>query len=168
MIIAKSVNIIVSIVIVNGVIVYLDVDGNKPLIISKASGRVRVYGELSKSFRTQSGVRQGCPITLHSTLTSQFTNVCPLKEAGGRRSVWLLIIIVIIIIIIIDSTTSLFNTDASLPYNHDSLGSIITFTQAIWIETGNNNATDIGWQPYLAASPTRHSEDHAVPILEGE
>ncbi|KER21518.1 hypothetical protein T265_15073, partial [Opisthorchis viverrini] len=27
------------------------------------SGRVRVYGELSKSFRTQSGVRQGCPLS---------------------------------------------------------------------------------------------------------
>ncbi|KAG5452778.1 hypothetical protein CSKR_112808 [Clonorchis sinensis] len=31
-----------------------------------------------------------------------------------------------------------------------------TLTQAIWIETDNNNATDIGWQPYLATSPTRH------------
>ncbi|KER23072.1 hypothetical protein T265_08971 [Opisthorchis viverrini] len=43
-----------------------------------------------------------------------------------------------------------------------------TFTQAIWIETDNKNATDIGWQPYFVVSPTRHSEDHAVPILEGE
>ncbi|KER27576.1 hypothetical protein T265_05394 [Opisthorchis viverrini] len=70
--------------------------------------------------------------------------------------------------------TSVFNTDASLPYNHDLFESLIvkkrikTFTQAIWIETDNKNATDIGWQPYLVVSPTRHSEDHAVPILEGE
>ena len=32
-------------------------------LYSKTSGRVRVYGELSKSFRTQSGVRQGCPLS---------------------------------------------------------------------------------------------------------
>ncbi|KER27332.1 LOW QUALITY PROTEIN: hypothetical protein T265_13817 [Opisthorchis viverrini] len=30
---------------------------------SQTSGRVKVYGELSKSFRTQSGVRQGCPLS---------------------------------------------------------------------------------------------------------
>ncbi|KER27476.1 hypothetical protein T265_13796, partial [Opisthorchis viverrini] len=30
--------------------------------LDSTSGRVRVYGELSKSFRTQSGVRQGCPL----------------------------------------------------------------------------------------------------------
>ncbi|KER30634.1 hypothetical protein T265_02984 [Opisthorchis viverrini] len=29
----------------------------------QTSGRVRVYGELSKSFRTQYGVRQGCPLS---------------------------------------------------------------------------------------------------------
>ncbi|KER31462.1 hypothetical protein T265_12988, partial [Opisthorchis viverrini] len=40
-----------------------------------------------------------------------------------------------------------------------------TFIHAIWTET-DKNATDIGWQPYLVVSPTRHSEDHAVPILE--
>ncbi|KER20643.1 hypothetical protein T265_15265, partial [Opisthorchis viverrini] len=32
-------------------------------LYSQTSGRVRVYGELSKSFRTQSGVRQGCPLS---------------------------------------------------------------------------------------------------------
>ncbi|KER20289.1 hypothetical protein T265_15354, partial [Opisthorchis viverrini] len=32
-------------------------------LYSRASGRVRVYGELSKSFRTQSGIRQGCPLS---------------------------------------------------------------------------------------------------------
>ncbi|KAG5449519.1 hypothetical protein CSKR_111840 [Clonorchis sinensis] len=32
-----------------------------------------------------------------------------------------------------------------------------TPTQAVWIETDK-----IGWQPYLAASPIRRSEDHAV------
>ena len=101
----------------------------------------------------------------------------------------------VIIIIIIDSMTSVFNTDASLPYNHDLFESLIvkkriemdgertycclttiiprclhlqTLIQAIWIETDNKIATDIGWQPYLAASPTRRSGDHAVPILEGE
>ncbi|KER32510.1 hypothetical protein T265_01388 [Opisthorchis viverrini] len=79
-----------------------------------------------------------------------------------------------VIIIIIDSMTSVFNTDASLPYNHDLFESLIAkkrmkiFTQAIWTETENKNAIDIGWQPYLVVSPTRHSEDHAVPILEGE
>ncbi|KER25757.1 hypothetical protein T265_14153, partial [Opisthorchis viverrini] len=41
-------------------------------------------------------------------------------------------------------------------------------TQAIWIETDNKNATDIGWQPYIVVSPTRHGEDHAVPILEAK
>ncbi|KER27580.1 hypothetical protein T265_05397 [Opisthorchis viverrini] len=72
------------------------------------------------------------------------------------------------------SPSTVFNTDASPPYNHDLFESLIvkkrikTFTQAIWIETDNKNATDIGWQPYLVVSPTRHSEDHAVPILEGE
>ncbi|KER31251.1 hypothetical protein T265_02444 [Opisthorchis viverrini] len=55
------------------------------------------------------------------------------------------------VIIIIDSMTSAFNTDASLPYN----------------QTENKNATDICRQPYLVVSPTRHSEDHAIPILEG-
>ncbi|KER27977.1 hypothetical protein T265_05099 [Opisthorchis viverrini] len=33
----------------------------------------------------------------------------------------------------------------------------------IRIETDNMIATDIGRQPYLVVSPTRHSEDHAVP-----
>ncbi|KER22865.1 hypothetical protein T265_09138 [Opisthorchis viverrini] len=32
-----------------------------------------------------------------------------------------------------------------------------TFTQAIWIETDNKNATDIGWQPYPVVSSTRRS-----------
>ncbi|KAG5445444.1 hypothetical protein CSKR_103747 [Clonorchis sinensis] len=91
--------------------------------------------------------------------------------------------------------TSVFNTNASLPYNHGLFESLIvkkrinmdgegtycslttiiprclqlqTLIQAIWIETDNKIATDIGWQPYLAASPTRRSGDHAVPILEGE
>ncbi|KER28454.1 hypothetical protein T265_04683 [Opisthorchis viverrini] len=93
------------------------------------------------------------------------------------------------------NVTSVFNADASLPYTHDLFESLIvkkrvkvdgegtycllntiiprclylqTFTQPIWIKTDNKNATDIGWQPYLVVSPTRHSEDHAVPILEGE
>ncbi|KER24600.1 hypothetical protein T265_07791 [Opisthorchis viverrini] len=70
------------------------------------------------------------------------------------------------------STTPVFNTNASLLYNHDLFESLIlkkrTFTQAIWIESDNKNATDIGWQPYLVVSPTRHSENQAVPILEGE
>ncbi|KAG5454274.1 hypothetical protein CSKR_106538, partial [Clonorchis sinensis] len=75
-----------------------------------------------------------------------------------------------IIIIIIDSMTSVFNTDASLPYNHDLFESLIvkkrikmdgegtycclttiiprclhlqTLIQAIWIETDNKIATDI-------------------------
>ncbi|GAA57568.1 ATP-binding cassette transporter [Clonorchis sinensis] len=83
------------------------------------------------------------------------------------------------IIIIIDSVTSVFNTDASLPYNHGLFESLIvkkrikmdgegtycclttiipmcvnlqTLIQAIWIETDNKIATDIGWQPYLATS----------------
>ncbi|KAG5454140.1 hypothetical protein CSKR_105366 [Clonorchis sinensis] len=34
---------------------------------------------------------------------------------------------------------------------------------AIWIETDNKDATDINQQPYLAASPTRRSGDHAIP-----
>ncbi|KER22318.1 hypothetical protein T265_09563 [Opisthorchis viverrini] len=78
------------------------------------------------------------------------------------------------VIIIIDSMTSVFNTNASVPYNHDLFESLTvqkrvkTFIQTIWIETDNKNATDIGWQPYVVVSPTRHSEDHAVPILEGE
>ncbi|KAG5441943.1 hypothetical protein CSKR_107977, partial [Clonorchis sinensis] len=85
-------------------------------------------------------------------------------------------------LIIIDSMKSVFNTDALLPYNHDLVESLIvkqrikvdggetwcqlttiipkclhlqTFTQAIRIETDNKNITDIGWQPYLAVSPTR-------------
>ncbi|KAG5442591.1 hypothetical protein CSKR_113680 [Clonorchis sinensis] len=69
------------------------------------------------------------------------------------------------IIIIIDSMTSVFNTDASLPYNHDLFESLIILIQAIWIETDNKIATDIGWQPYLA---TCRSENHAFPILENE
>ena len=32
-------------------------------LYSHTSGRVRVYGELSKSFPTKSGVRQGCPLS---------------------------------------------------------------------------------------------------------
>ncbi|KER28464.1 hypothetical protein T265_04693 [Opisthorchis viverrini] len=72
------------------------------------------------------------------------------------------------IITIIDSMTSVFNTDASLPYNHDSFESLIvkkrTFTQAIWIGTDNKMTTDIGWQPYLVVSSIRHT----VPILKGE
>ncbi|KER28436.1 hypothetical protein T265_13584, partial [Opisthorchis viverrini] len=59
----------------------------------------------------------------------------------------------IIVIIIIDSMTSVFNTEAPLPYNHDLFESLVvkenTFNQAIWIKTDNKNATDIGWQPYL-------------------
>ncbi|KER22468.1 LOW QUALITY PROTEIN: hypothetical protein T265_14848 [Opisthorchis viverrini] len=53
------------------------------------------------------------------------------------------------IVIINDSMTSVFNTDASLPYSHDLFQSFIVkkrikaFTQAIWIETDNRNATDI-------------------------
>ncbi|KAG5444744.1 hypothetical protein CSKR_113850 [Clonorchis sinensis] len=39
---------------------------------------------------------------------------------------------------------------------------------AIWIETDNTNAVDIDYQPYLSASPTRRSGDHALPILEDE
>ncbi|KAG5452447.1 hypothetical protein CSKR_112877, partial [Clonorchis sinensis] len=72
------------------------------------------------------------------------------------------------IIVVIDSMTSVFNNDASLPNNHDLFESLIrclhlqTLIQAIWIETDNKIATDIGWQPYLAAPPTRRSEDHAV------
>ena len=77
----------------------------------------------------------------------------------------------VIIIIIIDSMTSVFNTDASLPYNHDLFESLIvkkriemdgertycclttiiprclhlqTLIQAIWIETDNKIAIDIG------------------------
>ncbi|KER27964.1 LOW QUALITY PROTEIN: hypothetical protein T265_13682 [Opisthorchis viverrini] len=55
----------------------------------------------------------------------------------------------LIIIIINDSMTSVLNTNASLPYSHDLFESLIvkkrikTFTQAIWIETDNKNATDI-------------------------
>ncbi|KAG5446923.1 hypothetical protein CSKR_113874 [Clonorchis sinensis] len=72
------------------------------------------------------------------------------------------------ILIIIDSMTSVFNTDASLPYNHDLFESLIVNKRikAIWIETDNNIVTDIGWQPYLAASPTRCPEDHTMSILE--
>ncbi|KER32932.1 hypothetical protein T265_01026 [Opisthorchis viverrini] len=32
-------------------------------LYSQTSGRVRVYGELSRGFRTQSFVRQGCPLS---------------------------------------------------------------------------------------------------------
>ncbi|KER23623.1 hypothetical protein T265_08524 [Opisthorchis viverrini] len=70
--------------------------------------------------------------------------------------------------------TSVVNTNASLPYNHHLFERVMvkkrieTFIQAIWIETDNKNATDIGWQPYLVMSPSRHSEDHAVLILEGD
>ncbi|GAA47721.1 large subunit GTPase 1 [Clonorchis sinensis] len=39
--------------------------------------------------------------------------------------------------------------------------------QAIWIETDNENATDVDQQPYFAASPTRRNGDHELPILEG-
>ncbi|KER28088.1 hypothetical protein T265_04999 [Opisthorchis viverrini] len=39
----------------------------------------------------------------------------------------IIIIIIIIITIIIDSMTSVFNTDASLPYNHDLFESLIPF-----------------------------------------
>ncbi|KAG5454751.1 hypothetical protein CSKR_104357 [Clonorchis sinensis] len=80
--------------------------------------------------------------------------------------------------------TSVFNTDASLPYNHDLFESLIVkkknkdgqggdlllrsynHSETIWIETNNKIATDIGWQPYLATSSTRPSGDHAVHILE--
>ncbi|KAG5451885.1 hypothetical protein CSKR_111260 [Clonorchis sinensis] len=66
---------------------------------------------------------------------------------------------------------SVFNTDALLPYNHDLFENLIvkkrikTLIRAIWIETDNKNATDIGWQPYLAVSPTRRSGAHVVLIL---
>ncbi|KAG5451742.1 hypothetical protein CSKR_109171 [Clonorchis sinensis] len=73
-----------------------------------------------------------------------------------------------LIIIIIDSMTSVFNTDASLPYNHDLFESLIVKKRinAIWIETDNKNATDNGWQPYLTTSPTRRSGDHAAIWIE--
>ncbi|KAG5445798.1 hypothetical protein CSKR_106060 [Clonorchis sinensis] len=86
-------------------------------------------------------------------------------------------------VIIIVSMTSVLNTDASLPYNHDSFEILIvknkggrgkglsaSLLQAfrVWIETDIKNATEIGWQPYLLVSPTRRSGDLAVPILEGE
>ncbi|KER19633.1 hypothetical protein T265_11645 [Opisthorchis viverrini] len=64
---------------------------------------------------------------------------------------------------IIGSMTSVFNIDASLPYNHDLFESLIvkkrvkTLTQAIWIETDDKNATDIDCQSYLVVSPTRHT-----------
>ncbi|KAG5440999.1 hypothetical protein CSKR_114099 [Clonorchis sinensis] len=92
----------------------------------------------------------------------------------------------LVVIIILDSMTSVLNTDASLPYNHDLFESLIvkkrikltiisprcphlqTRIQAIWIETDNKNATEIGWHPYLAVSPTRRSGVHAIPNLEGE
>ncbi|KER28000.1 hypothetical protein T265_05049 [Opisthorchis viverrini] len=38
--------------------------GFAPLGAHQAPGRVRVYGELSKNFRTPRGVRQGCPLSL--------------------------------------------------------------------------------------------------------
>ncbi|KAG5443212.1 hypothetical protein CSKR_110559 [Clonorchis sinensis] len=99
------------------------------------------------------------------------------------------------IITIVDSMTSVFNTDASLPYNHGLFECLIvkkrinvdregtycclttiiprclhlqTLIQAIWIETDNKIATNFSWQPYAEASPTRRSEDHVVPILEDE
>ncbi|KAG5445568.1 hypothetical protein CSKR_106926 [Clonorchis sinensis] len=69
--------------------------------------------------------------------------------------------------------TSVFNTDASLPYNHDLFESLVlkkrinvkgegtycqlttiiprclhlqTLIEAIWMKTDNKNATDIGWR----------------------
>ncbi|KER27847.1 hypothetical protein T265_05202 [Opisthorchis viverrini] len=68
--------------------------------------------------------------------------------------------------------TSVLNTNASLPYNHDLFESLIvkkrikTFTRAIWTETENKNTTDIGWQPYLVVSPTRHKCDENLADLE--
>ncbi|GAA51008.1 hypothetical protein CLF_105402 [Clonorchis sinensis] len=86
------------------------------------------------------------------------------------------------IITIIGSMTLVFNTGASLPYTHDLfenpivkkrikmdeegtycyLTTIIprclhlqTLIEAIWIENDNKIATDVGWQPYLAAVSTR-------------
>ncbi|KAG5445779.1 hypothetical protein CSKR_114032 [Clonorchis sinensis] len=40
--------------------------------------------------------------------------------------------------------------------------------QTIRIEFDNKNAIDIGYQPYLAASPARHTRRHANPILGDE
>ncbi|KER34201.1 hypothetical protein T265_00064 [Opisthorchis viverrini] len=79
------------------------------------------------------------------------------------------------IIIIIDSIISVFNTDASLSYNLDLFCEeknrggrgwttsiqrclhLQTLIQLIWIETDNKNASDIGWQPYCAAFPTKRT-----------
>ncbi|KAG5445404.1 hypothetical protein CSKR_104668 [Clonorchis sinensis] len=63
-----------------------------------------------------------------------------------------------------ESMTPVFNTDASLSYTHDLFESLIVKRRKKWtgkglsairIETDNKIATDIGWQPYLAASSTR-------------
>ncbi|GAA50978.1 pangolin, partial [Clonorchis sinensis] len=105
----------------------------------------------------------------------QYTE-CGLTRARDNEVHFWCMIYSAFLYIIIDSMTSVFNTDASLPYNHGLFESLIvkkrikmdgegtycclttiiprclhlqTLIQAIWIETDNKIATDIGWQPYL-------------------
>ncbi|KER20047.1 hypothetical protein T265_11310 [Opisthorchis viverrini] len=52
---------------------------------------------------------------------------------------------------------------ASLSHSFRGAHSPRHSNHTIWIESDNKNATDIGWQPHLVVSPTRHSEDHTAP-----
>ncbi|GAA57766.1 hypothetical protein CLF_113173, partial [Clonorchis sinensis] len=76
--------------------------------------------------------------------------------------------------IIMDSMTSMFSTDASLPYKHDLVESPIikkrikTLIQTIRIEADNANAIDLEYYPSIAASSTKRSKEHALPILVKE
>ncbi|KER24879.1 hypothetical protein T265_07553 [Opisthorchis viverrini] len=49
-------------------------------------------------------------------------------------------------------------------HNHSEALYLQTFTQAVWTETDNKKATDIGWQPYLIVFPNRRSRDHASRV----
>ncbi|KER30961.1 hypothetical protein T265_13080 [Opisthorchis viverrini] len=92
-----------------------------------------------------------------------------LKQMYERHLVRLqprLFIVIIIIIIIIDSMTSVYNTNASLPYNRglfeshivDKRVKLTTITPRC-LNLLDKNTTDISWQLYLAVPPSRHSED---------
>ncbi|KAG5446257.1 hypothetical protein CSKR_114208 [Clonorchis sinensis] len=54
--------------------------------------------------------------------------------------------------------------DPALAYHKYSKVSTLSDTQAIWIETENKSADEIGQQTYLAASPTKQSRACVDPI----
>ncbi|KAG5449309.1 hypothetical protein CSKR_100605 [Clonorchis sinensis] len=87
------------------------------------------------------------PTPSHTSYGSETTIVEHLKTSQFRCS----------------NRPSLSHTTAAWTLQTSLYPQLHTIIQTIWTETNSKNATDIG----LAASLTRRSEDHAVPMLVG-